>query len=118
MTSFVQPLDAGVIRCFKAHYRRSFCLRALELDKAGETDVYKINLLEVMMMAKKAWDEVSAETIRNCWRHAFTPTYFYFYFYFIFKLTFRDVMVEFQHSSHQMLYRWVSLLQIPLHGMS
>ncbi|KIJ08822.1 hypothetical protein PAXINDRAFT_34512, partial [Paxillus involutus ATCC 200175] len=71
MTSFVQPLDAGIIRCFKAHYRRAFCLRAVELDEAGDTDIYKINLLEVMLMVKEAWAEVSAETIKNCWQHAF-----------------------------------------------
>jgi hypothetical protein len=46
MTSFVQPLDSGIIRCFKAHYRRAFCDRAIELDEAGEDNIYKINLLE------------------------------------------------------------------------
>ena len=25
MTAFIQPLDAGIIRCFKAHYRALFC---------------------------------------------------------------------------------------------
>ena len=25
LTAFVQPLDAGIIRCFKAHYRNNFC---------------------------------------------------------------------------------------------
>lgn len=69
MTSFVQPLDAGIIRCFKAHYRRAFCRRAIELDDMGEDDIYKINLLEVMLMAKDAWDAISAKTIENCWNH-------------------------------------------------
>lgn len=69
LTAYVQPLDAGVIRCFKAHYRRSFCLRAIELDEAGEQDIYKLDLLEAMKMAKKAWDNVSSETIKNCWNH-------------------------------------------------
>jgi hypothetical protein len=69
MTSFIQPLDAGIIRCFKAHYRRSFCERAIELDEAGEDDIYKANQLEVMLMAKEAWKEVSSETIAACWRH-------------------------------------------------
>jgi hypothetical protein len=36
LTSFVQPLDAGIIRCVKAHYCHSFCHRALDLDDAGE----------------------------------------------------------------------------------
>lgn len=69
MTPFVQPLDAGIIRCFKAHYRRSFCLRAIERDEAGDDDIYEINLLEGMLMARAAWDAVTAETIKNCWRH-------------------------------------------------
>jgi hypothetical protein len=69
MTSFVQPLDAGIIRCFKAHYRRAFCERAIELDEAGEDNIYKINLLEGMLMAKAAWDAVTPETIENCWNH-------------------------------------------------
>ena len=70
MTLFVQPLDSGIIRCFKAHYRKAFCFRALDLDEAGADDIYKINLLEVMLLAKAAWDAVSAETIANCWNHS------------------------------------------------
>ena len=70
MTSFVQPLDAGIIRCFKAYYRRAFCIQAVEKDEAGEEDIYKINLLEALLMAKQAWQEITSETIANCWRHA------------------------------------------------
>jgi len=69
LTSFVQPLDAGIIRCFKAHYRGYFCQRAIDLDEAGEPDIYKINLLEGMLMAKKAWYSVTSETIEHCWNH-------------------------------------------------
>src|SRR4051812_20006456 len=63
LTSFVQPLDAGIIRCFKAHYQHAFCLCALDLDKAGEPEIYKINLLEAMLMAKEAWDAITDTTI-------------------------------------------------------
>src|SRR3954468_10420753 len=69
MTSFVQPLDAGIIRCFKAHYRQAFCIRALDLDDAGEQDIYKIDLLEAMLMAENAWTSVTAQTIMHCWDH-------------------------------------------------
>lgn len=69
LTSFVQPLDAGIIWCFKAYYRRAFCTRAIELDEAGAENIYKINLLEGMLMVKEAWKAVSDETIRNCWDH-------------------------------------------------
>ena len=69
LTPFVQPLDAGIIRCFKAHYRREYCLRAIERDDAEEEDIYKIDLLEAMLMAKDAWKEISSMTIKNCWDH-------------------------------------------------
>lgn len=69
LTSFVQPCDAGIIRCVKAHYRRAYCLRAIELDEANEHDIYKIDLLEAMLMVKDAWHAVTAETIKHCWNH-------------------------------------------------
>lgn len=69
MTSFVQPLDSGIIMTTKAHYRRQFCLRALQLDSAGEENIYAINILEAIRMLIKAWSNVKLETIRNCWNH-------------------------------------------------
>jgi hypothetical protein len=69
LTAFVQPLDAGVICCLKAHYRSAFCHRALELDDAGERDIYKIDLLEAMHMVNDAWDNVTSTTIEHCWDH-------------------------------------------------
>jgi len=70
LTSWVQPLDAGIIRCFKAHYRRRFCQEALTRDSSGQADIYLFNLLETLHMARDAWDDVTAETIKNCWDHA------------------------------------------------
>ena len=69
MTPFVQPLDAGIICCFKAHYRVLFCQRALELDAIGEEDIFKIDICEAMLMAKEAWDAVQPTTIEHCWNH-------------------------------------------------
>ena len=69
LTPFVQPLDAGIIWCFKAHYCSSFCQHALLLDEAGEHDIFKITLKEAMMLADEAWKAVSAETIEHCWDH-------------------------------------------------
>ena len=69
LTSFVQPCNAGIIRCVKAHYRCAYCLRAIELDEADEHDIYKIDLLEAMLMARDAWDAVTAKTIKHCWHH-------------------------------------------------
>jgi hypothetical protein len=69
MTPFVQPLDAGIIHCFKAHYRALFCKRALELDMIGEDEIFKIDIHKAMLMAKEAWDAVQLTTIKHCWNH-------------------------------------------------
>lgn len=67
LTSRIQPLDAGIIHCFKAHYRLKRCLRAIERDKAGEEDIFKGNVLEAMTMATRAWESVSRATLKDCW---------------------------------------------------
>lgn len=69
MTSFMQPLDAGIIWCFKVHYCHGFCSHAIQLDDLGECNIYKINLLEVMCLACKAWKNVNSTTLQNCWTH-------------------------------------------------
>ena len=69
LTSFMQPLDAGIIRCFKARYRCEFCSRALRLDEAGNDNIWKINIREVMVMANNAWAAVTPSTIQHCWDH-------------------------------------------------
>ena len=75
MTPFVQPCDAGIIRTFKALYRKSFNQRAIDRNEAGEREIYKIDLLEAMLMAKKAWSKVSRETIKHCWGHTLIQLY-------------------------------------------
>ncbi|KIO03181.1 hypothetical protein M404DRAFT_76952, partial [Pisolithus tinctorius Marx 270] len=69
LTSHIQPDDAGIIRTLKALYRKAFCLRAIELDETGQAEIYKIDLLEAMMLVTEAWNNVQAVTIKNCWNH-------------------------------------------------
>jgi hypothetical protein len=69
MTPFVQPLDAGILCCFKAHYCALFCQCALDLDTIGEENILKINICKAMLMAKEAWDVVHPTTIKRCWDH-------------------------------------------------
>lgn len=77
LTSYIQPLDAGIIQCFKAHYHKAFCSHAVDLDEVGEEDIYKINLLEIMLLVWQAWDAVSSEAITHCWRHTGITEYVY-----------------------------------------
>jgi hypothetical protein len=70
LTAHVQPMDAGVIRCFKAHYRRYCMQRALDRYDEGITpsDIYDIDQLQAMRLADLAWKQVTPKTIANCWR--------------------------------------------------
>lgn len=70
LTAHVQPADAGIIQCFKAHYRASFMNRAIDRydSNISPAHIYDINILEAMRMADVAWKEVDTTTIRNCWR--------------------------------------------------
>ena len=72
LTAHVQPMDQGIIRCFKAHYRAKYIHHAIDCYEAGITPskIYEINQLEAMRLANAAWHEVDTTTIRNCWRKA------------------------------------------------
>ncbi|KAF9220265.1 hypothetical protein BS17DRAFT_715144, partial [Gyrodon lividus] len=63
------PCNAGIIHCFKAPYCCSFYSHALDCDAVGEHEIYKIDLLNAMSMAKKARNEITPKTIQHCWNH-------------------------------------------------
>lgn len=71
LTSRVQPCDAGIIRALKAHYRARFIHRSIRLFADGKrgSELYKIDILSAMRMAKQAWYSVTAATIQSCWDH-------------------------------------------------
>jgi hypothetical protein len=63
-------MDAGIIRAFKAHYRRLYIRHVLERDEAGEQNIWHIDQLAAMRIAEEAWGIINASTIINCWRHS------------------------------------------------
>ena len=69
LTSHVQPLDQGIIKCFKAHYHTRYIQQAIDHYDTGITplEIYNINQLEAMRLADIAWHEVNASTIQHCW---------------------------------------------------
>lgn len=73
MTSVLQPCNVGVIRAFKAHYRRSFISQAIgkyeDNPEMDAKDIYHINQLEAMFLARHSWDSISSQTITNCFQH-------------------------------------------------
>ncbi|KAG6825310.1 hypothetical protein H0H87_009800, partial [Tephrocybe sp. NHM501043] len=61
LMAHVQPADAGIIRCFKAHYRARFMNRAIDRydSDISPADIYNIDILEAMCMANIAWKRKS-----------------------------------------------------------
>lgn len=74
-TSSIQPMDMGVIRNLKEHYRKRLNTRIVaELD-ADETrkaaDAIKtITLIDAIHMIHEAWADVKQQTIHNCYKKA------------------------------------------------
>uniref|UniRef100_A0A1B6JVI3 HTH CENPB-type domain-containing protein n=1 Tax=Homalodisca liturata TaxID=320908 RepID=A0A1B6JVI3_9HEMI len=73
VTSLQQPMDQGVIECFKRKYRRkllSEVLSKLETDDSLDlTKVLKsVNMKDVVYMSAKAYDEIPPSTFVKSWK--------------------------------------------------
>lgn len=72
-TSLLQPLDQGVIKCFKSYYiRRTFARIHSEMDKDSNltvTDCWKkFSIAECVSIIKESVDEIRPSTINACWK--------------------------------------------------
>jgi hypothetical protein len=65
-TSIIQPCDAGIIKNFKVHYRKSLIKKWID-DVENGKQIEPINIKEVIYMISDAWKQVSLTTIANCW---------------------------------------------------
>ncbi|XP_008302761.1 tigger transposable element-derived protein 6 [Stegastes partitus] len=68
-TAEIQPMDAGVIRNFKGHYRR-YLMKQYIQDFHEKGKVERINVKDAIYFIRDAWKDVKQSTIANCWRHA------------------------------------------------
>ncbi|KAL0236430.1 hypothetical protein GEMRC1_003012 [Eukaryota sp. GEM-RC1] len=71
-TTTLQPLDAGIIRSFKAKYRNLLLTNVIDEVEANNYEnshkaAEKINVLQAMNWSAEAWSNVSEVTIKNCW---------------------------------------------------
>lgn len=67
-TSHLQPCDAGIIKTFKTHYRKMYIEKLISQAEINNT-FYKLTLDNAFIFIKNAWDNVTQNTIKNCWDH-------------------------------------------------
>lgn len=70
MTSKIQPLDSGIIAAFKRHYQRFHVIELLRQVDGNPSKKPTIELKDALYFVNLAWKQVSAETVKNCWRHS------------------------------------------------
>jgi hypothetical protein len=66
----LQPLDLGVIKCYKQLYRKRIVQTAVCLMDAGKDTEKKINVFEALHYTVAALQQVTQQTIENCFRKA------------------------------------------------
>jgi hypothetical protein len=66
-TSHTQPMDAGIIRCLKTHYRRQLLLKMLQSMDAQI--VFIPTLFMAIHLLSQSWNLIDENIIRNCFRH-------------------------------------------------
>jgi hypothetical protein len=69
-TSVLQPLDLGVINCYKQLYRKFFMQTAACLMDAGKDTKKKINMLKALHYTVASLQQVAQQAIKNCFRRA------------------------------------------------
>jgi len=69
-TSKVQPLDQGIIRTWKAYYRKQWLVYMVDQFEAGKNPLKTTNVLKAIRWSIQAWQTVSETTITNCWYHS------------------------------------------------
>lgn len=67
-TSVLQPLDQGIIRSFKCHYRKFVLRKVINNIEANRN--CSISLLDAVEFMEQAWRKVNKQTVVNCFHHA------------------------------------------------
>ena len=67
-TSLLQPLDNGIIRNLKLHYKKQLLSGYVrELDNSGTFT--RINIKTAIIYVHRAWETIEPKTISNCFAH-------------------------------------------------
>ena len=67
-TSRLQPLDAGIIKNFKVHYRKKY-VQISSISGTASEIAKKVDVLLAIRWINQAWDQAKVLTIQNCFNH-------------------------------------------------
>ena len=67
-TSITQLMDAGIIKNMKHHYRKLLVQRRISCIDSEEEE-FRVTVLDALQWLKMAWQQVTPETNKNCYRH-------------------------------------------------
>jgi hypothetical protein len=69
-TSYLQPLDQGIIYSLKAQYRKLLCqnrIQTYDIYEEGDMIPPPVNIFDSINLIANAWKKVTKETILNSW---------------------------------------------------
>lgn len=69
-TSILQPLDLGIIKCFKGYYRRRLIDNVIFKLDNKLPNPFVIDVKNACDWISGSWNCVKASTIQNCWKKA------------------------------------------------
>ena len=72
-TAALQPLDQGIIRCFKAKYRTNLIrklLSSLDSNDKADTLAKRVTILDALYWIRSSARELTNTTVRNCFHKA------------------------------------------------
>ena len=70
-TSKLQPMDQGIIKCFRNYYRKRIVKKLISDLIEGKTpEIKNLSLLSCILISKRAWNDVTQQTIKNCLKNA------------------------------------------------
>lgn len=87
-TSIAQPLDQGIIYCFKSYYKQNIVrkqISAIECGKTMEDFVKNLSIFHAMHIIKNSWWLVKPTTISNCFKRVILRTFITTHMYIITK---------------------------------
>lgn len=68
-TAAIQPMDQGVIASLKRGVMNLRTETAVEQLLDNFEEPHSVTLIDAIEWCQTSWDNVSASTIKNCWKH-------------------------------------------------